>query len=140
MTQEEIRMSEAGTRKKHWQRWGPYLSERAWGTVREDYSAYGSAWEYLPHDHARSRAYRWGEDGIGGFSDDRQRLCISLALWNGADPFLKEQLRPDLLEAACAKAGIPLNLRLQSGYDHSYYFVSTFMADHLRWHAARLQA
>ena len=75
-----------------WKRWGPYLSERQWGTVREDYSAHGNAWEYFPHDHARSRAYRWGEDGIAGFSDHRQRLCLSLALWNERDPILKERL------------------------------------------------
>lgn len=75
-----------------WRRWGPYLSERQWGTVREDYSADGDAWNYLPHEHARSRAYRWGEDGIAGFSDDRQLLCLSLALWNGRDPILKERL------------------------------------------------
>ncbi|MDE2560659.1 MAG: hypothetical protein KGL48_00295 [Sphingomonadales bacterium] len=75
-----------------WRRWGPYLSERQWGTVREDYSADGDAWAYFPHDHARSRAYRWGEDGIAGFSDDRQKLCLSLALWNGRDPILKERL------------------------------------------------
>ena len=75
-----------------WRRWGPYLSERQWGTVREDYSADGEAWEYFPHDHARSRAYRWGEDGIAGFSDDRQLWCLSLALWNGRDPILKERM------------------------------------------------
>jgi len=75
-----------------WRKWGPYLSERQWGTVREDYSPHGNAWEYLPHDHARSRAYRWGEDGIAGFSDHHQRLCLSLALWNGHDPILKERL------------------------------------------------
>ncbi|WP_099903846.1 MGH1-like glycoside hydrolase domain-containing protein, partial [Methylobacterium frigidaeris] len=75
-----------------WHRWGPYLSERQWGTVREDYSAGGTAWEYLPHDHARSRAYRWGEDGIAGFSDDRQLWCLALALWNGRDPILKERM------------------------------------------------
>jgi hypothetical protein len=75
-----------------WRRWGPYLSDRQWGTVREDYSPDGTAWEYLPHDHARSRAYRWGEDGIGGFSDDRLRWCLALALWNGRDPILKERL------------------------------------------------
>src|ERR1700730_11320727 len=92
MTQEEIRMSEAGSRKKHWKRWGPYLSERAWGTVREDYSAYGSAWEYLPHDHARSRAYRWNEDGLAGISDRRHMICFALALWNERDPILKERL------------------------------------------------
>src|SRR6202140_4700695 len=92
MTQEEIRMSEAGTRKKHWKRWGPYRSERAWGTVREDYSAYGSAWEYLPHDHARSRAYRWNEDGLAGISDRRQVICFALVLWNERDPILKERI------------------------------------------------
>ncbi len=75
-----------------WQHWGPYLSERQWGTVREDYSAGGTAWEYFPHDHARSRAYRWGEDGIAGFSDAEQLVCLSLALWNGRDPILKERL------------------------------------------------
>jgi Mannosylglycerate hydrolase MGH1-like glycoside hydrolase domain len=74
-----------------WYRWGPYVSERQWGTVREDYSADGNAWDYLPHDHARSRAYRWGEDGLAGFSDVHQRLCLSLALWNGRDPILKER-------------------------------------------------
>ena len=75
-----------------WQHWGPYLSERQWGTVREDYSPGGTAWEYFPHDHARSRAYRWGEDGIAGISDAEQLVCLSLALWNGADPILKERL------------------------------------------------
>ena len=75
-----------------WRRWGPYLSERQWGTVREDYSPGGTAWEYLPHDHARSRAYRWGEDGLAGFGDDRLRWCLGLALWNGRDPILKERL------------------------------------------------
>ncbi|MBO0735013.1 MAG: glucosidase [Alphaproteobacteria bacterium] len=76
----------------HWRRWGPYLSERQWGTVREDYSEFGSAWDYFPHDHARSRAYRWGEDGIGGFADDQLLLCLAVALWNGRDPILKERL------------------------------------------------
>jgi len=75
-----------------WKKWGPYLSERQWGTVREDYSPHGNAWDYFPHDHARSRAYRWGEDGIAGFSDAGQRLCLSLALWNARDPILKERL------------------------------------------------
>src|SRR5271165_5278595 len=75
-----------------WLRWGPYLAEREWGTVREDYSANGDAWNYFPFDHARSRAYRWGEDGIAGFADDRLRWCFSLALWNGNDPFLKERM------------------------------------------------
>ena len=75
-----------------WRRWGPYLSERQWGTVREDYSEHGNAWSYFPHDHARSRAYRWGEDGIAGFGDDELRLCLALALWNERDPILKERL------------------------------------------------
>ena len=74
-----------------WYRWGPYVSERQWGTVREDYSPDGEAWDYLPHDHARSRAYRWGEDGLAGFCDIEQRLCLGLALWNGRDPILKER-------------------------------------------------
>jgi hypothetical protein len=75
-----------------WRRWGPYLSERQWGTVREDYSAGGDAWDYLGHDQARSRAYRWGEDGIAGFSDDQQQLCLAVAMWNGSDPIIKERL------------------------------------------------
>src|ERR1700745_2758719 len=92
MTQEEVRLAESRDPKNHWKRWGPYPSERAWGTVREDYSEYGNAWEYFSHDHARSRAYRWGEDGIGGFGDDHVSLCLGLALWNGRDPILKERL------------------------------------------------
>src|SRR5277367_150837 len=92
MTKEEIRLVECQRREKHWKRWGPYLSERAWGTVREDYSQYGNAWEYLPHDHARSRAYRWNEDGLAGISDRRQMVCFALALWNEKDPILKERL------------------------------------------------
>jgi hypothetical protein len=91
-TVEDVKLEEARTRKKHWKRWGPYLSERQWGTVREDYSAGGTAWEYFPHDHARSRAYRWGEDGIGGISDRHQMICFGLAMWNGRDPILKERL------------------------------------------------
>ena len=75
-----------------WYRWGPYVSERQWGTVREDYSADGEAWDYFPHDHARSRTYGWGEDGLAGFSDDKEYLCLALALWNGVDPILKERL------------------------------------------------
>ncbi|MBS1792049.1 MAG: glucosidase [Acidobacteria bacterium] len=89
---EEQRLAESRARTKHWKRWGPYLSERAWGTVREDYSPYGSAWDYFPHDHARSKAYRWGEDGLGGISDRQQNICFALALWNGRDPILKERL------------------------------------------------
>jgi hypothetical protein len=89
---EEQRLAEAQARTKHWRRWGPYLSERQWGTVREDYSPDGTAWESFPHDHARSRAYRWGEDGLLGISDNHQRLCFALALWNEHDPILKERI------------------------------------------------
>ncbi|HEY7245085.1 MAG TPA: glucosidase [Xanthobacteraceae bacterium] len=89
---ERRRIEECRRGGKDWRRWGPYLSERQWGTVREDYSPYGNAWDYLTHDQARSRAYRWGEDGIAGFSDNRQLLCLSVALWNGHDPILKERL------------------------------------------------
>jgi hypothetical protein len=92
LTAEGRRLAEARDRTAHWKRWGPYLSERQWGTVREDYSAGGAAWDYFPHDHARSRAYRWGEDGLAGISDNHQRLCFALALWNGRDPILKERL------------------------------------------------
>src|SRR6516164_4005607 len=92
VTHEEIRLEESRMRLAHWQRWGPYLAERAWGTVREDYSAHGNAWEYLPHDHARSRAYRWNEDGIAGICDRHQYMCFAVALWNGRDPILNERL------------------------------------------------
>jgi len=92
MTAEERRLEEARLRTKHWRRWGPYVSERAWGTVREDYSEQGTAWDYFPHDHARSRAYRWNEDGLAGICDRHQRICFALALWNGRDPILKERL------------------------------------------------
>jgi len=92
MTREEKRLQEARERKAHWKRWGPYLSERAWGTVREDYSPHGTAWDYFPHDHARSKAYRWNEDGIAGISDRRQMICFAIALWNGRDPILKERV------------------------------------------------
>jgi len=92
MTAEEKRLEESRTRKVHWKRWGPYVSDRAWGTVREDYSATGEAWEYFPHDHARSRAYRWNEDGLAAICDRHQYLCFGLALWNEVDPILKERL------------------------------------------------
>src|SRR5215472_397468 len=92
MTAEEIRLKESQDRRKHWKRWGPYLSERAWGTVREDYSAFGNAWEYFSHDQARSRAYRWNEDGLAGISDRHQFVCFALALWNERDSILKERL------------------------------------------------
>ena len=91
-TAEDRRLKQEFPPGEGWKKWGPYLSERQWGTVREDYSPHGNAWEYFPHDHARSRAYRWGEDGIGGVSDRAQNLCLSLALWNGCDPILKERL------------------------------------------------
>src|SRR6185503_12454560 len=86
------RLEEIRTDKTQWRKWGPYLSERQWGTVREDYSESGDAWNYFPHDQARSRAYRRGEDGLAGLSDDKQLLCFALALWNGKDPILKERL------------------------------------------------
>src|SRR6266704_665950 len=92
MTKEDIRLEESQLRIAHWKRCGPYLSERQWGTVREDYSPGGTAWEYFPHDHARSRAYRWGEDGLAGISDRHQKICFGLALWNGQDAILKERL------------------------------------------------
>src|SRR5262249_15019190 len=89
---ERKRLDEDRLAKQPWRKWGPYVSDRQWGTVREDYSSDGAAWDYLPHDDARSRAYRWGEDGIAGMSDENQNLCLSLALWNGRDPILKERL------------------------------------------------
>ena len=92
LTPEHARLSAEAHREANWKRWGPYLSERQWGTVREDYSADGSCWESFPHDHARSRAYRWGEDGLLGFTDRECRLCFGLSLWNGNDPILKERL------------------------------------------------
>src|SRR5881392_884463 len=92
MTAENDRLEEVRTLKVPWKKWGPYLSERQWGTVREDYSENGNAWDYFSHDQSRSRAYRWGEDGLAGFSDDHQRLCFALALWNGKDPIVKERL------------------------------------------------
>jgi hypothetical protein len=92
MNPEQVRLSEDARREKDWKRWGPYLSERQWGTVREDYSATGEVWSHFPHDQARSRAYRWGEDGLLGFCDRQGRMCFALALWNGLDPILKERL------------------------------------------------
>ena len=89
---EKLRLAAADRKEQPWRLWGPYLSERQWGTVREDYSPGGTAWDYFPHDHARSRAYRWGEDGLAGFSDDQNQLCFAVALWNGRDPILKERL------------------------------------------------
>ena len=91
-TPEEARLDAAREQGVPWKLWGPYLSERQWGTVREDYSANGDAWNYFTHDQARSRAYHWGEDGLAGISDEHQRLCFAIALWNGKDPILKERL------------------------------------------------
>ncbi|MCU0239447.1 MAG: LytTR family transcriptional regulator [Pyrinomonadaceae bacterium] len=92
MNKEKLRLLEANETSNNWKFFGPYVSDRQWGTVREDYSEHGNAWEFLPHDWARSKAYRWGEDGLAGFSDDKQFLNLSLALWNGKDPILKERL------------------------------------------------
>lgn len=92
MNAEQSRLEETRTKKALWKKWGPYLSERQCGTVREDYSESGDAWNYFTHDHARSRAYRWGEDGLAGISDDRQSLCFALALWNGKISILKKRL------------------------------------------------
>src|SRR5262245_55047894 len=91
-TPEHVRLREAHDRQIPWRKWGPYLSERQWGTVREDYNHNGDAWNYFSHDQARSRAYRWGEDGIAGFCDETMTLCFAIALWNGKDPILKERL------------------------------------------------
>src|SRR5215813_5418663 len=92
MSAEQVRLEEARTQQAPWKMWGPYLSERQWGTVREDYSDSGNAWDYFSHDQARSRAYRWGEDGLAGISEDRRHLCFALALRNGKDPIFKERL------------------------------------------------
>lgn len=92
MSAEQLRLNSAAAREERWRSWGPYLSERAWGTVREDYSEWGEAWEYFPHDHARSRTYRWNEDGLAGVCDERQTFCFAFAFWNGRDPIVKERL------------------------------------------------
>jgi hypothetical protein len=92
MTTERRRLIDDRDKKKNWRKFGPYLTERQWGTVREDYSTSGNAWEYVSHDAARSKAYRWGEEGIGGISDDKQLLCFALSFWNKKDPILKERL------------------------------------------------
>ncbi len=117
MSHERARLDEDTARTRNWKRWGPYLSERAWGTVREDYSEYGTAWDYFPHDHARSRAYRWNEDGLGGICDKHQNICFALALWNGSDPILKHEyvfftahmdhVGVDGMGNGCAAAGGP---------------------------------
>src|SRR4030095_842463 len=92
MNADQSRIEQNNSQRQRWHLWGPYLSERAWGPVREDYSANGDAWNYFPYEHARSRAYRWSEDGIGGISDFKQRLCFAFAFWHGCDPILKERM------------------------------------------------
>lgn len=92
LSTEQKRLEENYSNQKNWLKWGPYISERQWATVREDYSADGDAWNYITHDMSRSKTYRWGEDGIAGISDDKQRICFALTLWNGNDPILKERL------------------------------------------------
>ena len=92
MNQENLRLYNNKIKKENWRLWGPYITERQWGTVREDYSAYGDAWEFITHDAARSKAYRWGEEGIGGICDEQQLLCFSVAFWNGKDAILKERI------------------------------------------------
>jgi len=91
MNKERQRLNDAVKNKINWKKWGPYLTDRQWGTIREDYSPYGNAWEYVPHDEARSKAFRWGEEGIGGISDDQQIICFALGLWNQKDPIIKER-------------------------------------------------
>ena len=127
-----------------WRRWGPYLSERQWGTVREDYSADGNAWDYVPHDHARSRTYRWGEDGLAGFSDDRQLICMALALWNGNDPILKERLfgltnaegnhGEDVKELYWYTDGVPshASMRMLYKYPHAVFPYAALKAENAR--------
>ncbi|BCM86256.1 MGH1-like glycoside hydrolase domain-containing protein [Methylobacterium indicum] len=134
----------AAVETEGWHRWGPYLSERQWGTVREDYSEGGTAWDYLPHDHARSRAYRWGEDGIAGFSDDRQLWCLSLALWNGRDPILKERMfgltndegnhGEDVKELWWYLDGTPTHsyMRMLYKYPHAPYPYADLVAENAR--------
>jgi hypothetical protein len=128
MTAERARLDEDGRREKNWKRWGPYLSERQWGTVREDYSATGECWDYFPHDHARSRAYRWGEDGLLGICDREGRLCFALALWNGKDAILKERLfglngnegnhGEDVKECYFYVDGLPTHSYMRSDYKY----------------------
>ena len=127
-----------------WRRWGPYLSDRQWGTVREDYSPEGTAWEYFPHDHARSRAYRWGEDGIAGFSDEKQHWCLAIALWNGRDPILKERLfgltnsqgnhGEDVKELYYYIDGTPTHsyMRMLYRYPHAEYPYADLIAENAR--------
>jgi hypothetical protein len=140
----EGRRLEAALADPAWRRWGPYLSDRQWGTVREDYSPNGTAWDYLPHDQARSRAYRWGEDGIAGFSDDRLRWCLALALWNGRDPILKERLfgltnsqgnhGEDVKELYYHSDGLPTHayMRMLYKYPHAAFPYSELIEENRR--------
>src|SRR5712692_6203181 len=121
---ERARLLEVPKGRAPWRRVGPYLSERAWGTVREDYSATGAAWDYFPHDHARSRAYRWNEDGLAGICDDRQWLCFALAFWNGRDPILKERL---------FGLGGPEGNHGEDVKEHWWYLDSTPTHSWMRW-------
>lgn len=106
-TAEHTRLDEARDHAVGWTKWGPYLSERQWGTVREDYSKNGDAWNFFTHDQARSRAYRWGEDGLAGISDEKQHLCFALARWNGKDPILKERLFGLTNSEGCSEVWTP---------------------------------
>ncbi len=144
MNAERKRLAEERERTAHWSRFGPYLAERQWGTVREDYSAGGTAWDEVPHDHARSRAYRWGEDGIGGFSDNHQRLCLALALWNGNDPILKERMfgltgpegnhGEDVKECYAYLDGTPTHsyMRMLYKYPHAAFPYDRLVAENAR--------
>ena len=144
MTREDQRLEDLRQGKVEWRRWGPYLSERQWGTVREDYSANATAWEYFPHDHARSRAYRWGEDGIGGISDHHQRVCFAPAFWNRRDPILKERLfgltgnegnhGEDVKECYFYLDGTPTHsyLKMLYKYPQSQYPYSLLVAENRR--------
>jgi len=144
MTQEEARLADANAGKVPWRQWGPYLSDRQWGTVREDYSADGTAWDYFPHDHARSRAYRWGEDGLAGICDDQALLCFALALWNGNDPILKERLfgltnsegnhGEDVKEYAFPLDGTPTHsyMKFLYKYPHAAYPYADLVAENAR--------
>jgi hypothetical protein len=144
MTQEETRLADANAGKVPWRQWGPYLSDRQWGTVREDYSEGGTAWDYFPHDHARSRAYRWGEDGLAGICDDQALLCFALALWNGNDPILKERLfgltnsegnhGEDVKEYAFPLDNTPTHsyMKLLYKYPHAAYPYADLVAENAR--------
>jgi|GEM_PF-3043569 len=119
MNDEKLRLKQNGMK---WKKWGPYLTERQWGTVREDYSPNGTAWEYISHDAARSRAYRWGEEGIAGISDERQLLCFAPAFWNGVDPILKERQQ----EIFLADIGIPIRAYDKIGIKFTSPFCEDF--------------